>query len=104
MELSNDPAVFQHYIRLTSPYHDSTRLGSALALPPRVDTRAANVLFAGATRGRCRSASDLSRSLSARELVRLMTDDDAARDVIRNIFLFVIRTSCRKHFVLLNRH
>lgn len=70
MELSNDPAVFQHYIRLTSPYLDSTRL----AFPPRlfVDTRAVNVLFAGATRGRRCSASDLS--LSVCEL-RLMTED-----------------------------
>jgi len=56
-------------------------------------------LFTGATRGRyCRTASDIS--LLAHELARLMTEV-AVRETFGNIFLFIIRTNCRKHFVLL---
>lgn len=99
MELSNDPAVFQHYIRLTSPYHGSS-LDSPRLLATSVDSRPANVLFAGATRGRRSSASDLS--LPTRERARLTTEDVAKRRL--EIFFYLLFVQIAESILFCCRH
>lgn len=98
MELSNDPAVFQHYIRLTSPYRGPT---SPRPLASTIDSRAADVLFAGALHVAVSPLRFRSFSPNARACYRAIDDGRRRERPSRNIFLFVIRTNCRKHFVLL---
>lgn len=101
MELSNDPAVFQHYIRLTSsPYHNSTCPTSSAS--PRVDAHAANVLFTGATRGRYLPHRFRYFSSSARAC---SIDDGSyrARDVWKYFFI-CYSYKLQKAFCFANRH